>query len=118
MKKDKKHNRSIGDVINQLSAQPVPITVRVGTEKFDLFVHPATDEELRSYTEMIDPNDKTSLRAGMNYLMCHCIRDGNGNKVWAKPEDITVQGYVRMELQGAINQHVFGFTVSEFAAKN
>jgi hypothetical protein len=45
MKKDKKHNRSIGDVINQLSAQLSRFTVRVGTEKFDLFVHPATDED-------------------------------------------------------------------------
>jgi hypothetical protein len=114
----KETQRSIGDIINQLSSRPKPFTLQVEDQEYHLFVHPGSDEIIKQAGELVVVGDSSTSSKCMDFLICHCIKDKDGNQVWQKPEDIKIASGTRIQLQKAINQHVYGMSVTEFAAKN
>jgi hypothetical protein len=122
MSKEKKSatERTIGEVINELSGKPMPLTFTINQEKFELFIHPASQEVLNTYSAMVDVKDPQAEknRQADRYLICECVKDAKGQKVWNNPEDIKVEPFLYNQINFAVSQRIFGINLSEFAIKN
>jgi len=120
MSKEKEKKKTIGEVINELSGKPMPLTFTINQEKFELFIHPASQEVLNIYSAMVDMKDPQSEknRQADRYLISECMKDAKGQKVWEKPEDIKVEPFLYNQINFAVSQRIFGINLSEFATKN
>jgi len=120
MSKEKK--KTIGEVINEISGKPMPFTFTINQERFELFIHPASQEVLNTYSAMVDTKDPKAEknRQADRYLICECMKDIKGQKIWEKPEDIKVEPALYNQINFAVSQRIFGFNLnlSEFAIKN
>jgi hypothetical protein len=118
MSKDTKETeRSIGDVINELSSNPVAFNLQAGNQVFNLFLHPPGQDIMAGYATLAKDtgNEVDSM---LSYFACHCVKDAKGKKIWKKPEDVKIKGVAMTILRNIIYQHIMGVNLSEFALKN
>lgn len=116
--KEKSTTRSIGDVINDLSAKPVAFELKAGDETFNLFLHPPGQDVMVGFANLSTEEKGNEVDAMLTYFASNCIKDAEGKKVWDKPEDVKVKGVVMTKLRDIIYQHIMGINLSEFALKN
>ena len=110
-----KSAQAIGDVINDLSSSPLPFPFEVGGQTFDLFIHPATSEDLEAI--------KASMGTGefndevLKIAVTRTLKDSQGNPVWQKPENIKLSPVVWARLRAVMLRVHFGIDLTKLEVK-
>ena len=105
----------IGDRINKLSTENIPLTIYVGREEINLIFNPMAEKKLvfnaTNYagSKVDDENDKVTFSEHMvRYFASACLRDEDGNTVWESPDDININDLVFSQLQSFFMKHIMG----------
>ena len=113
-KQQEKQKQNIGDVINELSSQPIPFELQVGDKTFNLVMQPPGVETLMEWGSIAKEDTQSLIR----FFASACIKDSDGNKVWNSMEDVKVSGMAYVTVRNIIYKYALGVDLSEFAIKN
>jgi len=119
--------KNIGDVINKLSKAPVLYVFKImegETEHtFELFIHKPDFMIMNEYTTFVKArpegkDEDAHNRDAIKLMVCACVRDKDGDRIWQKPEDIDISATDFLKLQNQVTKYALKIDVTDFEIKN
>jgi hypothetical protein len=119
--------KNIGDVINKLSKAPVlyvyKITEGETEHTFDLYIHKPDFLIMNEYTSFVKArpegkDEDAHNRDAIKLMVCACVRDKDGDRIWQKPEDIDISATDFLKLQNQVTKYALKIDVTDFEIKN